>query len=122
MDPTPQDRPCGRGGGHSYLRVGDALAAAPSGVGVVIHTGVCRKPSLVVERPRLVAMLLKPVGLAWVLLLMRPNVAALMGCTGATLEAFLRTALGTALAAGALALWVVAPLLVRLRLFGGKGF
>ncbi len=88
----------------------------------VVLLGVTAFAAYPLERPLLVLVLLNPVDLARVLLLMRMDVAALMGYTGATFEAFFGTALGTALAAGALGLWVVGPLLLGFRLFGRKDF
>ncbi len=96
------------------------------GLGVVydglVLLGVTAFAAYPLERPLLVLVLLNPVDLARVLLLMRMDVAALMGYTGATFEAFFGTALGTTLAAGALGLWVVGPLWLGFRLFGRKDF
>ncbi len=39
------------GEGHPYLLLSDAFAAAPGGARVVVHAGVYREPTLVVDRP-----------------------------------------------------------------------
>ncbi|NNM05466.1 MAG: ABC transporter permease, partial [Gemmatimonadetes bacterium] len=68
------------------------------------------------------AVLLNPVDLGRVLLLMRMDVAALMGYTGATFESFFGTVGGMSLALGALAAWVIAPALLGFRLFSRRDF
>jgi Cu-processing system permease protein len=88
----------------------------------LVLLGVTAFAAYPLERPLLVLVLLNPVDLARVLLLMRMDAAALMGYTGATFEAFFGTAPGTALAVAALALWVVAPMLLGMRLFAKKDF
>lgn len=88
----------------------------------LVLLGITAFAAYPLERPLLVAILLNPVDLARVLLLMRLDVAALMGYTGATFESFFGTAPGMGLAAGALALWVAVPLLLGLRLFARKDF
>jgi len=74
------------------------------------------------EKGLIAAMLFNPVDLGRVLLLMRLDVAALMGYTGATFEAFFGTPLGLALAGAALALWIVVPFLLGFYLFSRKDF
>ena len=74
------------------------------------------------ERPMLALMLANPVDLARVLLLLRVDVAALMGYTGAVFKSFFGTAGGSLLALAVLAAWTVAPALYAKRLFRTKDF
>lgn len=74
------------------------------------------------ERPMLGLMLANPVDLARVVLLLRFDVAALMGYTGAVFQRFFGSAGGAALAAGALALWIAVPIWVGARAFQRKDF
>lgn len=74
------------------------------------------------ELPLLGLTLLNPVDLGRVLLLLRFDVSALMGYTGAIFERFFGGALGFAVTATALALWWMAPLLMGLRRFVHKDF
>ena len=63
-----------------------------------------------------------PIDLARVLLLLRLDVAALMGYTGAAFERFFAGAAGTAVAFGALAFWIATPALAAARRFSRKDF
>jgi Cu-processing system permease protein len=74
------------------------------------------------ERPALAAMITNPIDLARVLILMRLDVSALMGYTGAVFEKFFGSAGGTALASLALVLWTGVPLLLGARRFQRKDF
>lgn len=74
------------------------------------------------ERPLLGMVLLNPVDLARVLLLLRLDVAALMGYTGAVFSRYLGSVTGSALTLAALSFWVVAPLTLAARRFGRKDF
>jgi Cu-processing system permease protein len=74
------------------------------------------------ERPMLVAMLANPVDLARLLLLLRFDVAALLGYTGAVFQQFFGGARGTAIAIGALIVWAVVPLALAARAFARKDF
>jgi Cu-processing system permease protein len=74
------------------------------------------------ELPLLGLTLLNPVDLGRVLLLLRLDVAALMGYTGAVFERFFGSALGTGVTVGALALWVAGPMLLGMRRFVAKDF
>ena len=74
------------------------------------------------ERPALGLMIANPVDLARVLLLMRLDVSALMGYTGAVFEKFFGSAGGTLLASLALVLWTGVPLLLGARRFQRKDF
>jgi Cu-processing system permease protein len=74
------------------------------------------------ERPALALMLANPIDLARVLILMRLDVSALMGYTGAVFERFFGSAGGTLLASMALVLWTGVPLLLGARRFQRKDF
>jgi len=74
------------------------------------------------ELPLLGLTLLNPVDLGRVLLLLRFDVAALMGYTGAVFERFFGTAMGLGITAGALALWCAVPILLGVRRFVRKDF
>jgi Cu-processing system permease protein len=74
------------------------------------------------ERPALALMTLNPIDLARVLILMRLDVSALMGYTGAVFERFFGSAGGTLLASLALVLWTGVPLLLGARRFQRKDF
>ncbi|HEY8257461.1 MAG TPA: ABC transporter permease subunit [Gemmatimonadales bacterium] len=74
------------------------------------------------EIPLLGLTLLNPVDLARVLLLLRFDTAALMGYTGAVFQRFFGSAIGMAVAVGALTLWTIAPLVLALRRFRTKDF
>jgi len=74
------------------------------------------------ERPLLAAMVANPVDLGRVLLLLRFDVAALFGYTGAVFKQFFGSALGIAVGAAGLILWAVIPALAALRVFHRKNF
>jgi Cu-processing system permease protein len=74
------------------------------------------------ERAVLALTLANPVDLARVMLLLRFDISALMGYTGAVFQHFLGGASGAALAAVTLALWVAAPIALGQRAFRRKDF
>lgn len=74
------------------------------------------------ERPMVALMMANPVDLARVFLLMRFDIAALMGYTGAVFERFFGTGAGVALALGVLALWCAVPITAAVRWFEQKDF
>ena len=74
------------------------------------------------ERPVLALMALNPIDLARVLLLLRLDVAALMGYTGAVFQTVFTTWLGVALASCALGAWCIVPLWRGARAFARKDF
>lgn len=74
------------------------------------------------ERPMLALMMANPVDLGRVLLLLRFDVAALMGYTGAVFEHFFGGVRGALIASGALLAWTVLPLAAGLRAFQRKDF
>jgi Cu-processing system permease protein len=69
------------------------------------------------ERPLLIAAVLNPIDLARILLLLRLDVSALMGYTGAVFERFFGSGLGVFVAASCLILWAFGPLLIGIRRF-----
>ena len=74
------------------------------------------------EKPLLALMLLNPVDLGRVLMLLRLDVSALMGYTGATFKSFFGSTLGALLAFGALVAWATVPTLAALHRFRRKDF
>jgi len=75
-----------------------------------------------IERPLLGAMVANPVDLARVVLLLRFDVSALMGYTGAVFKSFFGGSGGLAVAVCALALWVTVPAWLGVRAFQRKDF
>jgi Cu-processing system permease protein len=74
------------------------------------------------EPSLIAAMLANPVDLGRVLLLLQFDLGALAGYTGAVFERFFGGVQGSLWAAAALALWIVTPFAVGLRLFTRKDF
>jgi len=75
-----------------------------------------------IERPLLGLTFANPIDLARVLILLRLDVAALMGYTGAVFQRFFGGIAGSALAAGALVLWIATPFGLGARRFNRKDF
>ena len=75
-----------------------------------------------IERALLGAMVANPVDLARVVLLLRFDVSALMGYTGAVFKNFFGGSGGLAVAVIALALWVIVPTWLGMRAFQRKDF
>ena len=75
-----------------------------------------------IERPMLGLMMANPIDLGRVLLLLRFDISALLGYTGAVFQQFFGGAGGTAIAIGGLLLWITAPLWLAARAFGRKDF
>jgi Cu-processing system permease protein len=75
-----------------------------------------------IERPLLGLMVLNPVDLARVVLLLRFDVSALLGYTGAVMRQFFSGAAGVAIASAALVGWIMVPLLLAFRAFDRKDF
>lgn len=68
-----------------------------------------------------VAMIgLNPVDLARILMLLQLDVAVLMGYSGALFKEFLGSSSGSIFAVGCMLIWIVAPLLLALRIFKKK--
>ena len=74
------------------------------------------------ELPMIGLTLVNPIDLGRVLLLLRFDIAALMGYTGAVFERFFGSAGGVLLSAAALLLWTAVPLAIGLRRFRRKDF
>jgi Cu-processing system permease protein len=74
------------------------------------------------EKPALAAMVSNPIDLARVLILLRLDVSALMGYTGAVFERFFGSTWGAGLASLALVVWTGVPLLLGARRFQRKDF
>jgi Cu-processing system permease protein len=74
------------------------------------------------EPSLIAAMIANPVDLGRVLLLLQFDLGALAGYTGAVFERFFGGVYGSMWAAAALALWVLTPFAVGLRLFTRKDF
>lgn len=88
----------------------------------LVLMGVSAFADYPLETGLVTAVLLNPVDLGRVLLLMRLDIAALMGYTGATFEAFFGTMSGLLLAASAMGVWIAGPILLGYRLFSRKDF
>jgi Cu-processing system permease protein len=69
------------------------------------------------EKPVLAAVVLNPIGLARVLLLLKIDIAALMGYTGAVFAHFFGSGRGMLVSSAALALWVGVPAGLAMRRF-----
>jgi Cu-processing system permease protein len=74
------------------------------------------------DRPAIGMMLVNPIDLARVLLLLRFDIAALMGYTGASLQRFFGGSGGTMIAVGALLVWMATPLALSRHWFSRKDF
>jgi len=74
------------------------------------------------ERPLIALTMLNPVDLARILILLRLDVAALMGYTGAVFERFFGSGVGTALSVGALLVWTAVPVLIAARCYRRRDF
>ncbi len=72
------------------------------------------------ETPLLLMSFANPIDLARVTLLIRSDMAALMGYTGAAFNRFFGTSGGVAAAIGSLLLWIIVPLAIGLRRFQTK--
>jgi Cu-processing system permease protein len=72
------------------------------------------------EKPMLVFTTLNPIDLSRILILLRMDMSALMGYTGAIFRDFFDTGTGTILATGILVLWIIFPLWLSVRSFAKK--
>ena len=75
-----------------------------------------------IERSVLALTLANPIDLARVALMLQLDISALMGYTGAVFQQFLGSAIGTLVAAGALSLWIAAPVAIGMRAFRRRDF
>jgi len=72
------------------------------------------------EKPMLIFTALNPIDLSRVLVLLKMDVSALMGYTGAMFKDFFGTAIGTIIAISTLILWIAAPCWFSVRSFVKK--
>ncbi len=72
------------------------------------------------EKPMLVFCALNPVDLARVLILLKMDISALMGYTGAIFNQFFGTNAGIISAASIMLLWIILPLLIAVKKFNKK--
>jgi Cu-processing system permease protein len=114
------------------LRCDDRLKGLGAAIGIwmlcaIVYDGlvmavVAAFSNYPLERAMLALTLANPIDLARVTLLLQLDVSALMGYTGAVFQQFLGGSLGTLVAAGALLLWIGAPVTLGVRAFGRKDF
>lgn len=74
------------------------------------------------DRFALISTIFNPVDLSRVLIMLRLDISALMGYTGAVFRKFLGTSSGIMIAYGALLLWIIVPAALFIRLAGKKDF
>jgi Cu-processing system permease protein len=72
------------------------------------------------EQPMIGLSFLNPIDLARILILLKMDVSALMGYTGAVFKSFFGTGAGMGLSAFALLLWMLVPLWLSIRSFERK--
>jgi len=72
------------------------------------------------ERPVVALSFLNPIDLARILVLIKMDVSALMGYTGAVFRNFFGTGAGMALTGAMLLCWIIIPVLLSLRIFKRK--
>ncbi len=72
------------------------------------------------ETPALIATLFNPIDSARVLILLKLDISALMGYTGAVFQKFFGNILGIVIAISSLILWIAIPFISGLKLFKGK--
>jgi Cu-processing system permease protein len=114
------------------LRAEDRLRGLGMALGVWLLLGLLYDGAVLVvvamfgdypiERPLLAITFANPIDLGRMLMLLRLDVAALMGYTGAVFQHFFAGTSGVALASLGLAGWVLVPLTLSARLFRRKDF
>ena len=72
------------------------------------------------EKPMLIFTALNPIDLSRILILLKMDISALMGYTGAVFKDFFGTVTGTVIALSTLLLWVAAPCWLSVRSFVKK--
>lgn len=72
------------------------------------------------EKPMMVVSALNPIDLSRIIILLRLDVSALMGYTGAVFKDFFGTSLGFIAAMITLVVWIIIPLFLSLRIFHKK--
>jgi Cu-processing system permease protein len=73
-----------------------------------------------IEKPVIAILSLNPVDLARVLMLLKLDVAVLMGYSGALFKKFMGSSLGTIYTISCMVLWIAFPLLISVRIFKRK--
>ncbi len=63
-----------------------------------------------------------PIDLSRVLIMLKLDISALMGYTGAVFNKFLGTGLGMTVAFGSLVIWIILPVFIFIRRAGRKDF
>lgn len=101
------------------LAVWLALTVAYDGVVLLIATTFSDYP---LERPMLLLTVFNPVDLARTMIIMQSDTAALMGYTGAVMNRFLGSILGTAATVMGLAAWILIPAFRGRRAFMRRDF
>jgi Cu-processing system permease protein len=114
------------------LRAEDRLRGLGMAIGVWLLLGLLYDGAVLVvvavfadypiERPLLALSFANPIDLGRMLMLLRLDVAALMGYTGAVFQRFFSGPSGVAMASAALVGWVIVPLTLSARLFRRKDF
>jgi Cu-processing system permease protein len=114
------------------LRAEDRLRGLGMAIGVWLLLGLLYDGAVLVvvavfadypiERPLLALSFANPIDLGRMLMLLRLDVAALMGYTGAVFQRFFAGPSGVAMASAALVGWVIVPLTFSARLFRRKDF
>jgi len=114
------------------LESDDRLRGLGIGIGVwlllsfvydgLVLIGVAVFADYPLERPMLALTFANPIDLGRVLLLLRLDVSALMGYTGAVFQRFFGGPLGVAAAGAALVAWIAAPVALGARSFARKDF
>jgi len=74
------------------------------------------------EQPVLILSILNPVDIARIFVILRLDIAALLGYTGAIFQKFFDTGLGVGVSLSVMTLWVVFPLIIGLWKFNKKDF
>lgn len=74
------------------------------------------------ERLTIIVSLLNPIDLARILILLKLDIAALMGYTGAVFEAFFGSGMGIVISLAALLVWLVVPIAAGVGVFANKDF
>ncbi len=74
------------------------------------------------EKPVLILSILNPVDIARIFVILKLDISALLGYTGAIFEKFFSTALGTVISFAVMLLWTLIPLFIGLYKFNRKDF
>ena len=72
------------------------------------------------EKPMIALTMLNPIGLSRILVLLKMDISAMMGYTGAIFKDFFGTAIGMGMSIMVLVLWIAVPGLVSVRKFNKK--